>query len=188
MPSNRMNQDHKENTFVLDSAEKEIIHRAQSGDVAAFRWIYDRYESVLLRTALRMLGARPEAEDAVQNTFIKLFRSIDKFQFRSRFDTWLYRIHMNVCLDLIARRPGMQVTHIQSEPMLAAVQHELRIDLTEAIERLPARMRACFILFAIEELPQAEIAAIMHISIGGVKATIFQAKARLRALLSEKEK
>lgn len=171
-----------------DVEKREIIDRCQRGDLSAFRTIYEQYESSLLRTALRMLGDRAEAEDAVQNTFIKLYRGIGRFQFRSSFDTYLYRIVINVCLDAIGRRQRQQRLEWRPEPAIISDQQEMRIILEEAIGRLPERMRACFILFAIEELPQTEIATIMRISTGGVKATIFQAKTRLRAFLSENER
>jgi RNA polymerase sigma-70 factor, ECF subfamily len=173
---------------LLDAAEMEIIRRCQSGDMDAFRWIFVKYESSLLRTAQRMLGNRPEAEDAVQNAFIKLYRGIAKFQFRSRFNTYLYRILINACLDLIARRPTMQKVDEQPRQILAAEAHEMRVTLEEAIARLPDRMRSCFVLFAIEDLPHAEIAEILQISVGGVKSTIFQARARLRACLYENDR
>ena len=167
--------------------KRELVDRCQRGDISAFRTIYEQFEPALLRTALRMLGDRAEAEDAVQNTFIRLYRGIGRFQFRSSFDTYLYRILMNVCLDVIGRRQRLQRLQWHPEQPVISEQQEVRITLEEAIGHLPERMRACFILFAIEELPQTEIAAIMRISTGGVKSTIFQAKVRLRAFLSEHE-
>ena len=139
----------------------------------------------MLNIGLRMLGSREDAEDAVQMAFLKLYRGISGYRFEAKFSTFLYRIMVNCCLDALQKRK--RSSHRQAE--LASVAFDPKIDLKmqleEAIAALPDRMRACFVLFAIHELKQQDIASILELSVGAVKSHIFQAKAKLRALLSE---
>jgi len=132
-----------------------------------------------------MLGRQEDAEDAVQTAFLKLYRGIAQFQFGAKFSTYLFRIMMNVCFDALQKRRGNQPQSLGEIEIPQASSVELRLQLEEAIDALPERMRACFVLFAVEEMKQEQIAEILDLRIGTVKAQIFHAKARLRALLSE---
>lgn len=163
--------------------EKRIIRRCQKHDVNAFKMLYDRYGQPLLSTALRMLGQQQDAEDAVQTAFLKLYRSIHNFRHDSRFSTYLFRILINVCFDLIEKRDRMRAQTLNVENPALKPHPELQLCLEEAIQSLPDRMRACFVLYAVEGIKQDEIARILNITIGGVKSNIFQAKSRLRAFL-----
>lgn len=167
---------------VYDLDEHALILRCQKGDVNAFKQVYDNYGDLLFRLAMRMLGSRQDAEDAVQNTFIKLFQRIHQFRHESCFRTYLVRMILNICFDqLQKRRPLLdldEARHVSANP-----EPELQMVLQQAIDQLPERMRACFVLFAVEGWPQLEIAEAMHITLGAVKSHVFQAKARLRALL-----
>lgn len=164
--------------------ESEIIQRCQQQDLSAYKMIYDRYEQPLLHTALRMLGQQQDAEDAVQMTFLKLYRGIQNYNYSSKFSTYLFRILMNICFDLLRKKKRARVQALEDADAFYHSRHEERMLLEEAIRALPQRMRACFILFAVEELKQDEIAEILNITPGGVKSTIYHAKARLRARLS----
>jgi RNA polymerase sigma-70 factor (ECF subfamily) len=92
---------------------------------------------------------------------------------------------MNVCFDAIQKRKRDKSRTEEAVEASNPPQVDLRLELEEAIAALPERMRACFVLFAVEELKQNEIAEILDLKLGTVKAHIFQAKAQLRALLSE---
>jgi len=165
--------------------ENEIVRRCQEGDVSAYKVIYDRYGQLLLRTALRMLGQKQDAEDAVQVTFIRLYRGIKNFRYDSKFSAYLFRILLNVCLNQIAKKKKMKTQALNTVHLHHQPRPELRIQLEEAINHLPAQQKACFVLFAVEELSQDEIAAILGLSVGGVKSNIHHAKKKLRALLSD---
>jgi RNA polymerase sigma-70 factor (ECF subfamily) len=164
--------------------EQEIIQRCQKGDIEAFRLIYERYSQALLHTALKTLGNKEDAEDAVQTTFVKLHQGIRRFRFDSKFSTYLFRILFNVCFDrLRATRTKMEplgMVNLSNQP-----KQDLRAELDNAIRRLPDQQRACFVLYAIEELPQRDIAEILNLSIGGVKANIHHAKKKLRSHLGD---
>jgi len=139
----------------------------------------------LLGLGLRMLGRQEDAEDAVQTAFLKLYRGIQQFQFGAKFSTYFFRIMMNVCFDVIQKRRGKKEQDASDLEISHTPGVELRLQLEEAINALPERMRACFVLFAVEEMKQDEIARILNLRVGTVKAQIFHAKARLRTLLAE---
>ena len=164
--------------------ESEIIQRCQQHDMSAYKMVYDRYEQPLLHTALRILGLQQDAEDAVQMTFLKLYRGIRNYNYSSKFSTYLFRILMNVCFDILRKRKRVLVHPLEEANASYHSKHEEKMVLEEAILALPERMRACFVLFAVEELKQDEIADILNITPGGVKSSIYHAKARLRDRLS----
>jgi len=167
--------------------EKKIIRRCQKQDLNAYKMIYKRYGQPLIRTANRILGDQQDAEDAVQMTFLKLYRGIQNFNFTSQFSTYLFRIMMNVCFDILRSR--YRKIKIQSVALHSTKDPNLdfKLDLEKAISSLPERMRACFVLYAVEGVDQKDIATIMNLSLGGVKSSIFHAKVRLRNILSKND-
>ena len=164
--------------------KEDIIQQCQHGDINAFKQIYVQFERPLLRIALRMLGQKQDAEDAVQMTFIKLYHGIKKFNYKSKFSTYLYRILVNVCYDNLNKKKKMKLVEIDNLNQTYHPEDDLKLQLEEAILALPERMRACFVLFAVEELKQTQIADILKLSVGAVKSNIFHAKTKLRTMLS----
>lgn len=163
--------------------ERKIIERCRTGDLDAFRQVYDRYGQPLLRTAMRLLGRPQEAEDAVQDTFLKLFRSIGGFHSDGRFSTYLFQILHNTCMDILRKRKTA-VADIENMDILGAPSsHELAHSLARAVDGLPGQMRSCFVLFAVEEYSQEEVADILGVSVGTVKASVHRARKKLRAWL-----
>lgn len=164
--------------------EEVIVQRCRKGDLTAYRLLYDRYSHTFLRTALRMLSRQQDAEDAVQETFLKLHRGIHHYRSGSKLSSYMFRILLNCCYDILRKR-GKEST---GDPELAGLSShptsELRFSIEQAIAALPAKMRACFILFAVEGLKLEEIAQVMETSAGGVKANIHRARAKLRDWLS----
>ena len=80
-------------------ADADVVQRARAGDHAAFRVLVERYQGRAYRLALRVLRDEDQAQDAVQDAFLKVYGSLDRFEGRSGFYTWLYRIVMNLCID-----------------------------------------------------------------------------------------
>ncbi|MEJ2247420.1 MAG: sigma-70 family RNA polymerase sigma factor [Acidobacteriota bacterium] len=112
--------------------------------------VYRHFEQPLLRLGLRMLSQQQDAEDALQITFLKLYRSLQNFRFDSNFGTYLFRIMVNVCFDIRKTRKFQKVELDEATLPAFQVNHDLQIQLEQAIRVLPERMRVCFILFAIE--------------------------------------
>jgi RNA polymerase sigma-70 factor (ECF subfamily) len=165
--------------------EGQIIERCRQGDLDAYKRIYERYEQPLLRTACRILGRQQEAEDAVQEAFLKLHRGMESYQSGSRFSTYLFRILLNTCFDFLRKRKGAEFADIDTATVPFHSAHEMQHTLAEAIATLPYQMKACFTLFAIEEFTQDEIGRILGINSGNVKSNIHRAKQKLRAWLSK---
>ena len=170
-----------------DSIEEErlIVDACRQGDVRAFERVYREHQNALFGVALRMLGGQEDAEDAVQTTLIRLYRSIRNYRFEARLGSYLMRILINVCYDMLKTRKKHSQVEIEPVEPVRPAAPDLRLQLEEAILTLPDRMRACFVLFAVEGYAQREIAEMLDVRVGTVKAQIFQAKERLRALLAD---
>jgi RNA polymerase sigma-70 factor (ECF subfamily) len=165
--------------------ETSIIRRCQRGDRDAFATLYRRYERQMFAVAFRMLHGREEAEDALHDAFLGLYRRIGQFRFESAFSTWFYRIVVNTCLDRLKRRRRTAAVVLDEAREPAGDDAtELRVHLERAIAELPPRMKVCFVLFAQEGFKQREIAAMLDMKLGTVKVHVFEARARLREALA----
>lgn len=161
--------------------ENEIVKRCQSGDLHAFELVYQKYRDSLFRVAFRMLKSKEDCEDALQMTFIRLYKSMNNFRSEAKLSTYIFKILSNVCRDFYRKKRCIN-TDSQKE-LIFQPQNELQIHLDEAIQMLPDKMRECFILFAIEGFKQFEIAEMLDITVGTVKAHIFRAKEKLKESL-----
>jgi RNA polymerase sigma-70 factor, ECF subfamily len=163
----------------------------QSGNLQAFERLYRLHASRMKSVARNLLGSTSEAEDAVQDTFLKIQRSIASFRGQSSFATWTFRILMNTCYD--ARRSRMrkkEVAHdgpdetpTHPEPRAASAHPTLRIALERALSQLTRHQRDVFLLYEVEGFRHSEIASILEISEAASKNTLFQAKKMLRQML-----
>ena len=168
----------------LKSGEAAAIARCVEGDVSGYRWLYDRYGQPLLRTAWRILGRREEAEDAVQDTFLKLHRYIGNFRTGSTFSTYLFRILINCCTDIHRKREAGRPESATDMDIPVHSGHEVRHVLDEAVAALPSQMKACFVLCAVEEFSYEEAAGMLGVHIGSVKASVHRARKKLRDWLA----
>jgi RNA polymerase sigma-70 factor (ECF subfamily) len=163
----------------------------QSGNLQAFERLYRLHASRMKSVARNLLGNAVEAEDAVQDTFLKIQRSIAGFRGQSSFATWTFRILINTCYD--ARRSRMrkrEVAHdtpgdtpTRPEPRAASAHPTLRIALERALSQLTRHQRDVFLLYEVEGFRHSEIASILEISEAASKNTLFQAKKTLRQML-----
>lgn len=166
-------------------AERDTIEACRRGDLDAYERVFRDHWQRLLGVAVRMLGDPAEAEDAVQTAFVRFYRGIGRFRGEAGIGTWLMRILINACHDTLRARKRRLDLRLDEPP--PGPGPDLRLQLQEAILSLPERMRACFVLYAVEGFPQKEIAEMLQIREGTVKAQIFQAKERLRAILTDEE-
>ena len=185
---------------MADFEERDLIRQCQKGDVQAFRQLVERYEGRIYGLACSILGDSEMAKDAAQEAFIRVYRALGKFEGRSSFYTYLYRITTNVCLTF-AQREQRRPDRVSIEGMQEASDMTLdrflgtdepqndieRIGLREEIQRvlnyLSPEHRAVVILKDIEDLSQEEIADVLDVSVGTVKSRLSRARARLRDLL-----
>jgi RNA polymerase sigma-70 factor (ECF subfamily) len=188
--------------------DREAVDRARRGDPEAFRVLVERHQARAYRLALRVLRDEERARDAVQDAFLKAYVNLDRFEGRSSFYTWLYRLVMNLCLDARRRdqssrvietseapdldrlgapdaRPADEMTFREHEqgPEAALDRGELRAALAQAIDELPDAARETLILREVEGLSYAEISEALGIPKGTVMSRLHYARRRVQELL-----
>jgi len=191
-----------------DPTDLEAVTRAAKGDHEAFRVLVERYQDRAYGLALRVMRDEEQAKDVLQDAFLKAYRSLDRFEGRSSFYTWFYRVVMNLCIDAKRRQPAGRTvewdeTHALETPVgtgLDAVdparkraegpagdleRAELRETLQRAIEKLPDDARQTLVLREVDGLTYSEIAKLLGIPKGTVMSRLHHARRRLRALLAE---
>ena len=189
-----------------ETSDEEAIQRVLAGDRDAFAVLVGRYEGRAYRLALRVLRDAELARDAVQDAFLKAYSALPRFQGRSSFYTWLYRLVMNQCLDLKRREksdrhvewedggvaesalntpPPPEVSGVRFAPAASLMRQELRERIAEAIERLPEGPRETLILREVDGLSYAEIAKAQGIPKGTVMSRLHYARKQLQSHLIE---
>jgi len=162
----------------------------RSGDLRAYERLYALHGARMKNLARNVLGNPIDAEDAVQDTFMKVQRSIASFRGQSSFVTWTYRILINTCYD--ARRSRLRKKEIANddseetprlEPRAPGAHPTLRMALERALEKLTRHQRDVFLLYEVEGFRHAEIAGILEMTETASKNTLFQAKKNLRQML-----
>jgi RNA polymerase sigma-70 factor (ECF subfamily) len=176
-------------------SDEDLLGRFVAGSEEAFSVLVRRHEDRLFALALRMTGERADAFDAVQDTFVHAFRRASSFRGESAFGTWLYRIGINTCKDLLRKRqrlpqPEEDLAEQSAGPGLEpgiddAVSR--RIDVARALQALPPEYREAVALHDLTGAPYHEIAAITEVSIGTVKSRISRGRRRLAQLLEHPE-
>ena len=156
------------------------------GDEGAFRELYRRHTPRLLQFALRVLGGSElDAEDVVQETWIRAVERLDTFRWESKLPTWLSGIAMNQCRDLWRKKNGREVDfEVAPEMPVKAGQHDERIDLERAIEMLPVGYRTVLLLHDLEGCTHDDIGRRLGIAAGTSKSQLSCARKAVRALLN----
>jgi RNA polymerase sigma-70 factor, ECF subfamily len=177
--------------------EQTILEKVKAGDHRAFGILVDGHKDEAFTLAVRLLGSREEAEETVQDAFLRAYQALASFRGESRFGTWLYRIVYNLCLTRMARRrprtePLEALTDEGGDDAVAAEsvdllekldQEEFMRCLQESLGSLPVPHRTAVELFYLQEQSYEEIATIMDVPLGTVKTYLFRARTRLRAML-----
>lgn len=160
----------------------------ESGDEGAFRALYRRHTPRLYQFVLRMLGgAELDAEDVVQETWIRATERLGEFRWESSLATWLTGIGLNLCRDLWRKRNGREVDwELDWEPQTAALLHDDRVDLERAIALLPNGYRTVLILHDLEGCTHDQISDRVGIAVGTSKSQLSSARRAVRALLDPK--
>jgi RNA polymerase sigma-70 factor, ECF subfamily len=175
------------------SADDAAIAAAcQAGDLRGYEQLYRLQGARMKNVARNILGTPSEAEDAVQETFLKVQRGISSFRGQSSFVTWTFRVLVNTCYDL--RRSKLrrkEHSHdaqeedapARPEPRAPVAHPSLRMALERALAHLTRHQRDVFLLYEVEGFRHAEIATMLEISETASKNTLFQAKKNLRTML-----
>lgn len=177
--------------------EQGWIQRAVQGDARAFRSIVERHHHGLFRLALRMLGDRAEAEDAVQEAFARAYKRLEYFDPSYRLSTWLYRIALNICRDhLKSPRRKERPRGLAAMPLSERTDDAQRADhrlerarmaqrLAGCLEQLSSSYREAVVLKDLEELSYQEMKEVTGAPVTALKIRVVRARAKLRALLEE---
>jgi len=171
--------------------EAVLIQNCQNGDKTAFEQLFHRYKEQVYNVAYRMTNNREDALDLTQEIFLRAYHKINKFNFRSAFSTWLYKLAVNFCIDEHRKRkPVTESLSIGAKSLVErrtpeddAISNERKMQIWEAINSLKAEDRAMVILRDMEGLPYEEIAKILRCSIARVKSRLHEARQKLREIL-----
>lgn len=184
--------------MMLEQQEKQRVVAAQNGDVEAFESLVDHYAEDMYNLALRIVEHPEEAQDLVQEAFVRAWRGLSAFRGDARFSTWLYRIVVNLCYNRLPRLKRelaalalddaalhMPDTVPDSAPDAAAqlIAAELIAVIHQEIHNLPANYRLLITLRHLQEMSYNEIADVTGLPLGTVKTGIFRARRLLRDAL-----
>jgi RNA polymerase sigma-70 factor (ECF subfamily) len=182
--------------------EATLVAQAQKGDAQAFTRLVSQYERKIFRLAKHITQNQEDAEDVLQEAFLKAYEHLPEFQGQSRFYTWLVRIAVNESLMKLRKRKtgktvsldetidtgeetvAREIAVWEENPEQRYSREELRRILEEAVESLPAIFRTVFALRDIDELSTEETASVLNISIPAVKSRLLRARLRLRDKLT----
>lgn len=181
----------------MDAGDEATIKKAQRGDHDAFRSLVERHTQAVFRLAWRITGNTIDAEDVVQETFLRAWKQLGKFDGRAAFGTWVHRIAANCSLDQIRSRKGKveaaddsvthdplaNLAHGGPSPERLAQSAEITGLLIPALDELTDMERTAFILRHYEGLPIFEISRVLGVETGAAKHSVFRAVQKLRRAL-----
>jgi RNA polymerase sigma-70 factor (ECF subfamily) len=168
--------------------DADVIARVLAGDIDAYGILVDRYHRRFARFATRMLGNPEDAEEALQDSFLRAYRALARYQDRERFASWLYRILVNRCQSMLARRRIQETrstTTIDQESPAADAELVQTDHATWILGNLPADQREVFLLRYVEDLSFEEISAITGVGLSALKMRVKRGLEQLRHVLQE---
>ncbi len=171
----------------------QIIYRAQCGDVRAFETLIFQHDAQIMQLIYNMVHSPEDARDLYQDVFMKAYQNIRKFRADSSFETWLYRIAVNTCLNFRKARTRRQYTLLdetahssqQGRPEQDMIRTEISDRIKAAINQLSPKQRAVFVLRHYHDRKLSEIADMLNCTEGTVKNYLFRATQRLRTELHD---
>jgi RNA polymerase sigma-70 factor, ECF subfamily len=188
-------------------ADRDLVNAARSGDRGAFRSLFDRYHRRLFAVAVGVLRNPADAQDVVQDGFVKAYKYLDKFEGNSSFYTWMYRIVMNLAIDHIRKqkrgRPveandehlregntdvinqDLLPLHLGSNPSRMLFDKQVRGRLESALAQLSENHRAVLVMRELDGMSYEEMASIMSCSKGTIMSRLFHARRNMQRQLSD---
>lgn len=181
--------------FTSNISDEEILNLLQSSDnmEQGFKWLVLKYQKQLYAHIRRMVHEHEDANDVIQNTFIKVFRNIKKFERKSKLYTWLYRIATNETITFLNKKKRKATISLDNEEsgMINQLSTEVffdgdaaQIKLQKAISALPKKQKRVFNMRYFEEMPYREISEILGTSVGGLKASYHHAVKKIEHFLT----
>ena len=177
-------------------SDDQIINRILEGDTNVFSMLVDRYKDLVFTLALRMVKNREEAEEVSQDTFIKVFKNLNKFKGKSKFSTWIYKVAYNTCLDRLKRIKREynvvaidEFTEHRVKTIDNALQqmedHENEQQIQKCLHLLPSEDSFLLTLFYFEEQSLEEISKVIGITANNVKVKLYRSRKKLATILKE---
>lgn len=171
-------------SVMAGSDDRRLAAACAEGNATVFEEIYNRFGPRMKRIAYNHLGTIADAEDAVQDAFLKIHRGARTYSGEASFSTWVFKVLINTCYDTLRkrkRRPAETAIDVIADTRSAPSTDDLkRMTLRRLLERLPEQRRTVFTLFEIEGMSHAEIAQILDISEGNSKWILFATKKELQ--------
>ncbi|MFH1852608.1 MAG: RNA polymerase sigma factor [Candidatus Neomarinimicrobiota bacterium] len=171
-----------------DRLLEATVERARQGEVGAYRWLYDRYKDEMYRASLALSRNEYLAEEAIQESFIRMHKNIKTLKDCSKFVPWLYRIVLNATYTTIRRHRNHWVDLDDEQAEIADNENPSRDVwqlLSSALRKLPKGYRNVFVLHYLQELPHEQVAAIMNVSVGTSKSQYHRAREKLRVIFTK---
>lgn len=183
--------------------DRQLVKKATGGDQAAYNSLVERYQGKIYALAYNMTGNNADAEDLVQEIFLKAYRYLPRFKQKSSFYTWLYRIAVNHTINFLKKRDRRTFYSLddvdnniekdadymelssRSGPFRDTSLSELQKNLNAAIQKLSDKHRAVVVLHDIQGVPHEEIAKMLNCSHGTVRSRLFYARQQLQSYLKE---
>ena len=173
--------------------DEDLVRRYLEGDVQAFGALVERHERRVYNLALRMTGREEDARDATQDAFLSALRKLKTFRGEAAFTTWMHRVTVNACYDLLRKRQRAPLLHERDEeqgphrPEPASPDHaeavELSIDVRQALLQVPVDFRVVLILCDVQDLAYEDAAAALGVPVGTVKSRLHRGRVALARAL-----
>ena len=175
-----------------------LVQRAKQGNMEALEELLQRHEKIVYYIVLRTMGAGEDVKDISQEVFLKAYRNLSKFDGKSTFSTWIYRIAVNTCIDEMRKRKGKQTYSLDAEleqedgnyqrqfadtadtPEQSLIRQELRQEVVTALEQLSPEHKTALVLREMQGFSYEEISEITQTPLGTVKSRISRAKIQLK--------
>jgi RNA polymerase sigma-70 factor (ECF subfamily) len=182
--------------------DTELVAGFKNGNEACFLELVELYTQKVHNLAMRITRNEEDSEEIIQDVFVTVYKKIDKFEGKSAFSSWLYRITANAAFMKLRKRkqtpalsledftPATQESWLGSTPESSDIsylstRHELRSALESAIEKLPAEYKAIFVLRDVDGLSNQEVGEVLHLTVPAVKSRLHRARLMLRRTLSK---
>lgn len=174
--------------------DQHYIRLVKEGDKNAFAALVDRYKDMVFTLSLKLLKDRQEAEEASQDTFLKVYKSLDKFKWESKFSTWIYKVAFNTCLDRLKKNKRFQaiagtdeINEQETEPIINVLdsieEKERKQMIQDCLQELPGEDSFLLTLYYFEEQSLEEVSKIIGITQNNVKIRLYRSRKKLASLL-----
>lgn len=174
----------------MTPSDEDLVRSFLAGDTPAFEELVRRHERRIYNLSLRMVGREEDARDATQDAFLTALRKLSSFRGDAAFTTWLHRVTVNACYDLLRKRGRAPITlEVPPEPVAPSIDPaeaaSAGVDVRRALLRVREDFRTVLVMHDVQDLPYEEIAAVLEIPIGTVKSRLHRGRVALAEALGE---